>query len=879
MFGHRAVGGSGRNGNVAGRGRGNRGYSAGRGGGTQHSWQRKMVTKLIKDEKAEFRTRDVAHFIEGMRSFDSKPELLALLDHNCHHGTRRLRDCLAMIDGPDSVDDIVAPLLMNIITAETGRPLYKAPRDRVVNSIFTTPGVVEYLATVWTGTIDHLSRQTIDIVCEFLLIAAMSSVEARQSEHVKMIAGGIRDAETGDAQIVRRLCAVIQLDAAAPEEGGIEQVETEAVRTAACWGNDLIAPGERHDNDHKNYRDISLVPTQQELGFEGRSWLPLASGENALVADAEERMLDRNFRLLREDAVAVMRENIANPRPSKVWSNARIIGASCKDAFNPRGTSPLYFLAQFDMPARRIEWKLRRSLPKDGLVALRRGDEAPMMAAVYVRKDDDKNAWLNAPGGPVVGLVFHHDVDIERVLGDAAANISISGEYERRAERLHSLDANDMNTRARLSEELQLLKANFRTFTMTESSDSFFSYKPVLQSLQAMASVPLANDIAHLAPTAERPAYLPSTVRMPEEGFDGIECNLDDWSNDAIVNATTLDASQANALRLALTQRVALIQGPPGTGKTFIGGLVAKMIRDNSDESILCVCYTNHALDQFLEHMLDKGERKLVRIGGRTKSEELKRYELKALARTKERSTGDAEYRMRVVIAKMHRCNEEMSELLDTLQSPLEWNTLNEMNYMIDAYLCSNFQPSSSDDGFRVVGRRNKAIDSETLFKMWRSGNDCPLWLNERLSWEDEDFVNVWLLTPQERLALLNEWKQILYQETTGSLGEVARQYQELSKEKDMVSREIDSRILTEARVIGATTTGAAKYKDLLSIKSAGVVIVEEAGEVLEPHVLSSLTEGSTHSDETKHLILIGDHKQLRPKVESYELTKGNPLT
>jgi len=88
---------------------------------------------------------------------------------------------------------------------------------------------------------------------------------------------------------------------------------------------------------------------------------------------------------------------------------------------------------------------------------------------------------------------------------------------------------------------------------------------------------------------------------------------------------------------------------------------VAKMIRDNSDESILCVCYTNHALDQFLEHMIQKGERKLVRIGGRTKSEELKRYELKALARTKERSTGDAEHRMRVVTAKMHRCNEEMT--------------------------------------------------------------------------------------------------------------------------------------------------------------------------------------------------------------------------
>jgi superfamily I DNA and/or RNA helicase len=58
------------------------------------------------------------------------------------------------------------------------------------------------------------------------------------------------------------------------------------------------------------------------------------------------------------------------------------------------------------------------------------------------------------------------------------------------------------------------------------------------------------------------------------------------------------------------------------------------------------------------------------------------------------------------------------------------------------------------------------------------------------------------------------------------------------------------------------TTTGAAKYKDLLagSVRP-GVVLVEEAGELLEAHVLTSL------GTEARHLIMIGDHKQLRPKV------------
>ena len=40
------------------------------------------------------------------------------------------------------------------------------------------------------------------------------------------------------------------------------------------------------------------------------------------------------------------------------------------------------------------------------------------------------------------------------------------------------------------------------------------------------------------------------------------------------------------------------------------------------------------------------------------------------------------------------------------------------------------------------------------------------------------------------------------------------------------------------------------------------VVVVEEACEVLEAQLLASLTPS------VKHLIMIGDHKQLRPKVK-----------
>lgn len=59
-------------------------------------------------------------------------------------------------------------------------------------------------------------------------------------------------------------------------------------------------------------------------------------------------------------------------------------------------------------------------------------------------------------------------------------------------------------------------------------------------------------------------------------------------------------------------------------------------------------------------------------------------------------------------------------------------------------------------------------------------------------------------------------------------------------------------------QVIGMTTTGAAKYRKLLQEVRPCLVIVEEAAEVLEAHTITTL------SPACQHLILIGDHHQVR---------------
>ena len=112
-----------------------------------------------------------------------------------------------------------------------------------------------------------------------------------------------------------------------------------------------------------------------------------------------------------------------------------------------------------------------------------------------------------------------------------------------------------------------------------------------------------------------------------------------------------LDPSQKRALHSALTQELSIIQGPPGTGKTYIGLKIVETLLQNreawdkaaiaraSTSSIVVVCYTNHALDQFLEGIIrQKGitigkDTQVRRIGGRSKSQLVQEYNINTFVR------------------------------------------------------------------------------------------------------------------------------------------------------------------------------------------------------------------------------------------------------
>lgn len=96
--------------------------------------------------------------------------------------------------------------------------------------------------------------------------------------------------------------------------------------------------------------------------------------------------------------------------------------------------------------------------------------------------------------------------------------------------------------------------------------------------------------------------------------------------------------------------------------------------------------------------------------------------------------------------------------------------------------------------------------------------------------------------------------------------------YQDAAERLAEIRRREDLCVLKHAKVIGMTTTGAAKYRQVLQELKPKLVIVEEAAEVLEAHIITTL------SRECQHLILIGDHQQVQPTFSTYQscsLTSG----
>ena len=130
---------------------------------------------------------------------------------------------------------------------------------------------------------------------------------------------------------------------------------------------------------------------------------------------------------------------------------------------------------------------------------------------------------------------------------------------------------------------------------------------------------------------------------------------------------------------------------------------------------------------------------------------------------------------------------------------------------------------------------------------------------------------NLWDLEPEERALFMQYYGAIQSDASCSEFETKVRQFEEKIDQLAEINNTITEKQLKDRQIFAMTITGASIHNNLLSIIRPEIIIIEEAAEILEPQLVAAM--GSW----TKYMLLIGDHYQLRPTVETYELkTKFN---
>ncbi|KAF4124507.1 Superfamily I DNA and/or RNA helicase [Geosmithia morbida] len=344
----------------------------------------------------------------------------------------------------------------------------------------------------------------------------------------------------------------------------------------------------------------------------------------------------------------------------------------------------------------------------------------------------------------------------------------------------------------------------------------------------------------------------PQYARRPGFRFN-LKCltenNQDFWysPNDipdaqALARVSMLDPTQSQALLNCLRRELALTEGPPGTGKSFTGASIIRVLVEHKKVAdlgpILCVTYTNHALDQVLEHLHEDGVTNMIRVGSRSQSETLRDINLSVISKSSDRTRTErgmigASYGDMKTITSQAVAHTSKLGTAGSAQSIKDFLVRNSPVHHDVIFGKANHE----EEWTTVTAKAHNALSR------WQKGGS-GLTTNRPLE----------EITAKIQLSFFREIQRD--QEVFISA----------KRQQDRVHRDIDARCLLKADVVGITTSGLARNMDLFKMIRPKVLVCEEAGEVLEAHLLTAFLPS------IEHAILCGDHLQLRPQINNYNL-------
>ena len=402
----------------------------------------------------------------------------------------------------------------------------------------------------------------------------------------------------------------------------------------------------------------------------------------------------------------------------------------------------------------------------------------------------------------------------------------------------------------------------------------------------------------------------------------------DDMQN--LQDLTYLDESQLRGLHRIISKELAVVQGPPGTGKTFTSVEAIKVMvmnrRKHRGPPIIVAAQTNHALDQILTHCIKAGV-DVLRLGGRTQSEDIKPRTLFELRRSCSVLPADRECR-----SVDHRRRENTRQIQNLINT-LFGDGILDPDVLLQAGIITEAQHESlTDDSMQT----HFAVDVDGPLALWLGENLIPAKIlqdrhktqhevseaevrknlpeveceddeMENIAYDEEDqyriggsiikLQQVWSgkipsylssskhavpnalarhddlfnIDPDLRGAVYQYFQAKLLEVMTPEFAALLVENVNLCKQRKMWRFLGNTQLVRKRKIdiVGCTTTGLTKYRGCLAAILPQSILIEEAAETREANIVSALYPS------IQQLILVGDHKQLAPQCDIRYL--GNP--
>ncbi|GAO17243.1 hypothetical protein UVI_02057230 [Ustilaginoidea virens] len=375
----------------------------------------------------------------------------------------------------------------------------------------------------------------------------------------------------------------------------------------------------------------------------------------------------------------------------------------------------------------------------------------------------------------------------------------------------------------------------------------------------------------------------------------------------------SLDESQRNAFAEATCREVAVIQGPPGTGKTFTSNAVLQSLVEtqrlcNAAQPdpgpkipIIVVAQTNNALDQLLRKFVHStGTKSIARLGGRG-SADMKEYTLSELMK---KSPGPQKKPVGSFYSQKEKIVVSLKDMLTQDSADISAEILKEHGLLSESQYASitddDWEDSAGAGGNLLswlgipppsqTGEQDPpgaACLGSNRAPSRRSGREAILVpLSRPPPAETASSSNIsnhlldsasdlYDIRPEDRLCVYKHLQARLYakQNLQESIAYELASYASTCNSIRMARTEARIASMQDRgiEVIGCTTTGLLKFRDIISGLRPRILLMEEAAEVREADTIAA----ALCLPSLEHFILIGDHQQLQPHANMDELSRA----